>query len=65
MTVYYSAPVNVEFEARVKGMLVERAATMEQAQPGYWDNIRAHAAEYARARLGNDYRYIATGADFK
>lgn len=50
MTTYYTAPVNVEFEARVKRMLVERADNITKFQPGYWSDIESEAKRYSAAR---------------
>jgi hypothetical protein len=32
-------PLNQEFEARMRRLLVERAATIENVQPGYWQEV--------------------------
>ena len=51
-------PVNGEFEARMRRMLVDRAATIEQVQPGYWREI-AGQGEACIVQLGSRSRRIA------
>jgi hypothetical protein len=42
--------INPEFEERMKRMMVERAAKMEQVQPGYWQDVAAAAKECGLTR---------------
>jgi len=44
-------PVNPEFEARMRQMLTDRAASIEQVQPGYWQEIAQQGETLSGRRI--------------
>jgi hypothetical protein len=50
-TKFAARPVNQEFEARMRRLYVERAATIEQVQPDYWQEIAAQGETLSGRRI--------------
>jgi len=47
---FASRPINPEFEARMRRLLIERAVNIEKIQPDYWQEVKLQGQALAPTR---------------